>query len=384
MLLSAANAARRTETQVRMAQLARVADWGRLTDFLRAGRLLPTLGPRILEIGPGPAGGGFETALSGAREECRRQDALLQLIGERVMDSLAETGIRSTALKGPLLGERLYGEAARRLSSDIDLLVAPNRLADAVAVVRELGYGSPDDPVGSDNLPLLHFSLAHERDELPPVELHWRIHWYESRFASERLLAPSPASPNDWHPAPADELATLLLLYARDGFTGLRQATDIAAWWDRFGADLPPGAIEELARAYPELRPALAAAAALAGRWVGLPTGMVGAGRPGRRGRVAIRLSDPRPYASREQLFAEIGLVDGLLTPPGGLRAFFRRQLVPPRDVIRQHARKARSGGVTSTMGYGFRMLCRYGLATARLAGLPGAQRLRFGPGAEP
>jgi hypothetical protein len=87
-------------------------------------------------------------------------------------------------------------------------------------------------------LPLLHFVLVHERGELPPVELHWRVHWYERSFARERLLPPAVDPPGDWRPAPADELAALLLFYARDGFIDLRLASDLGAWWDVHGAEL--------------------------------------------------------------------------------------------------------------------------------------------------
>ena len=76
---------------------------------------------------------------------------------------LADAGIRCTPLKGPLLGEAIYGDPGRRLSSDIDLLVAPEQLQAAVEVVRGLGYGAPTDHVGADGLPLLHFVLVHER-----------------------------------------------------------------------------------------------------------------------------------------------------------------------------------------------------------------------------
>jgi hypothetical protein len=34
---------------------------------------------------------------------------------------------------------------------------------------------------------------------------------------------------------PVEQLAALLLFYARDGFLGLRFVADIAAWWDRHG-----------------------------------------------------------------------------------------------------------------------------------------------------
>ena len=47
---------------------------------------------------------------------------------------------------------------------------------EAVEVVRTLGYAVPTDHVEQGGLPLLHFVLAHERGELPPVELHWRVH----------------------------------------------------------------------------------------------------------------------------------------------------------------------------------------------------------------
>jgi hypothetical protein len=367
VLLSAATVAHRRAMRGRIeSRLARI-DWPLLTGMLRGQRLLPTLGPRILELADGSAPEEFGIAVAAAIDATRRQDALLQLISARTETVLADAGIRSTALKGPALGEALYGEAGRRLSSDIDLLVAPEHLERAVEVVRELGYARPTDYVDSRGLPLLHFALVHERDELPPVELHWRVHWYETRFARERLLAPDGAP--DWRPAPVDELAALLLFYARDGFTGLRQATDLGAWWDTFGAELTPAALGETARSYPALAPALAAALTAAERTVAFPAGKAirGGVALGARGRLAVRLAEPHAIDSQEQLFAEIGLIDGLLAPPRGLWAFVRRQVAPPAEVIREHVEKAHRGRATSTLGYSLRVLGRYALAMTRL-----------------
>lgn len=367
ILLSAATGERRREVSKPIGgDLARV-DWSLMAALLSGQRLLPTLGPRILELAGGAAPEEFGTAVTAAIEETRRQDALLQLISARTAAALADAGIRSTALKGPALGEALYGEAGRRLSSDIDLLVAAEHLPRAVEVVRGLGYARPTDYVYSGGLPLLHFALVHERDELPPVELHWRVHWYEARFSRERLLAPDGAP--DWRPEPVDELTALLLFYARDGFTGLRQATDLGAWWDAFGAELKPGALAETARSYPALAAALGAALAAAERTVGFPAGrVIGGNVPlGARGRLAVRLADSHPYASQAQLFAEIGLIDGLLAPPRGLWAFVRRQVAPPAEVIREHVEKAHRGRTTSTLGYSLRVLGRYVLAMTRL-----------------
>jgi hypothetical protein len=370
MSIGAGTAARRQSMRKQAQQLMAKADWGRLTQMLEDRRLLPTLGPQILELVDGGAPEGFSDGVAGAIETACRQDALLQLISARVSDALAEAGIRAAVLKGPLLGEAIYGEPGRRLSSDIDLLVAEEQLHQAVKVVRGLGYATPTDHVGDRGLPLLHFALVHERGELPPVEVHWRIHWYESQFARDRLLPPAGKSPvHGWRPAPLDELTALLLFYARDGFLGLRHAADLGAWWDTFGTELEPAALEASTRAYPALERALLAAVKAAETTVGLPSEqIVGPGsKLSTRGRIAARLADAHPHASNAQVYADMGLIDGLLAPPGGLRAFIRRQIAPPRDVIREDARKAPGERATSPLGHSVRVVGRFSWALARL-----------------
>jgi hypothetical protein len=365
--LSAATQARREAEGERLERLAGAVDWSALTQLLLGGRALTMLGPRILAIGGDQAGDEFKTALAAALERGRHQEVLLQLAGGLAMDALASAGIRSAALKGPLLGEAIYGEPGRRPSSDVDLLVPAEDLHRAVEVARELGYEGPIDRPMADGLPLLHFSLTHKSGELPPLELHWRIHWYERRFARERLLPPSPMSPSDWRPPPGDELAALLLYYARDGFTGLRQVSDLGAWWDRFGPEVSDGTLEQTSAIYPALASALTAALARAKSAVGLPRS------PGRRAlgsrqRIAVQLATREPvYRSKEQLFADIGLIDGLLTPPGGLTAFIRRQVVPPREVIRERAEKDGEASVASPLTYALSVLVRFSLALASL-----------------
>lgn len=376
-----ATRAQREDEHEYVASLLGKVDWHHLLEMLLRAHLLPTLGPRILAAARDSASDEFASAVADSVDEARRKDTLLHLTAERAVIALAEAGVPASPIKGPQLGEYLYGEPGRRLSSDVDLLVAPERLSEAVEVVRGLGYASPIDYTEDEGLPLLHFALPHATGELPPIELHWRIHWYETSFSRERLLRPSLRDGGDWRPAPVDELAALLLFYARDGFTGFRHATDLGAWWDRVGAELEDGALEETIVAYPALGQALATAAVVAEEVVGLPgRRIVGArARLSLRGRLAARLADPHPYASSQQLFAEIGLIDGLLTPIGDLRAFARRQIAPPREVIREHAEKAHDAPVKTRLGYSIRVLGRYGLTLARLLHLPPAMRARFG-----
>jgi hypothetical protein len=375
--LSAATRARRETEGERLEQLAATVDWSALTQLLLAGRVLTMLGPRILALGGARASDELQAALATALERGRHQEVLLQLAGGLAMDALAAAGIRSAALKGPLLGAAIYGEPGRRPSSDVDLLVPAENLHSAVEVARELGYEGPIDHPMADGLPTLHFSLTHKSGELPPLELHWRIHWYERRFARERLLPPSPESPNHWRPAPEDELAALLLYYARDGFTGLRQASDLGGWWDRFGTEVRNGALDETIAAYPELAAALTTAKARASSAIGLLASL-SRRELGPRQRIAVRLATREPvYRSREQLFAEIGLIDGLLTPPRGLAAFARRQIVPPREVICERAEKSGETPVASPLVYGLSVLARFGLVVASLLHRPQANPLR-------
>jgi hypothetical protein len=373
VLLSAGTAARRRAMGERADRLVADVEWSRLAETLRQRRLLTMLGPRIVELARGSVEDDFVAAVDLAVEAGRRHGAFLQLVSLRAITMLGDAGIRSVALKGPLMGEALYGDPGRRPSSDIDLLVSPEQLPAAVEVIRTLSYEAPSDHVYDCGLPLLHFVLAHERRELPPVELHWRVHWYERSFASERLLPAEVNALGDWRPAPVDELAALLLFYARDGFVDLRLATDLSAWWDVYGAALPAGALDELLNTYPALRRVIRVAAKVAERIVGLPSEQIIGKLPrlGLRGRVAVRLANPHPQSSPSQLYADIGLIDGLLSPPGGFRAFVRRNLLPPDEVLDQQARHGARRRARSPLGRGVGVLGRYGLTMTRLARTP-------------
>jgi len=379
ILLSTGTASQRRARTPQADALAEVVDWPRVAELLRSRRLLPLLGPRLADLAHRCGSDEFASAVTQAMDSGRRQGAFLQLIEAHVRSALEAASVACTSLKGPRLSEALYGELGRRPSSDIDLLVAQEQLHDAVEVVRALGYEAPLDHVDDDGLPLLHFALIHANGELPPVELHWRIHWYERSFARERLLAPTGKRGDEWRPAPIDELTAMLLLHARDGFINLRLATDIGAWWDTHGANLKVGALDAVIQAYPAFDQVLSVAVRVAERSVGLPAGQLTERRPhlGARGRIALQLADPYPRTNEAQLYADMSLIDGLLAPPGSFRAFVKRQVMPPQAVIRQHTPNVQGRRVSTTFGYGVRVLGRYGLAMARLLRVP--QTVRSG-----
>jgi hypothetical protein len=378
IMLSAGTATRRLQGAEQAAGLLSKVDWLSLEEALRHRKLLTVLGPRILELSEGrEEEAAFRVAVERAIEAARRHGGFLQLVALRAIAMLAEEGIRASALKGPTFAEAIYRDPGRRLSNDVDLLVPPDRLRAAVEVMRRLGYAAPTDHLRKDGLPLLHLQLVHEQGKLPPIELHWRVHWYERSFAEERLLPPTPDPSGAWRPAPADELAALLLFYARDGFVDLRLASDISAWWDVYGSELPPQALERPLEAHPALQRVIRGAARAAEKVVGLPLGRLlrMPGKPDFRERLAVRLVNPNPRSSRSQLYADMGLIDGLLAPPGGFKAFVRRQLLPPREVLDQQARHGSRQRARSRLTRGVGVLGRYGLRMVSLLRAPEALR---------
>lgn len=373
ILLSAGTVARRQTMRERARELMADIEWSQLAQTLRERTLLTALGPRIVEFAANGASEGFAAEVEEAVSLGRRHGVYLQLVSDQVMAMLADAGICVTTVKGPALAEAIYGDIGRRLSGDIDLLVAPEQLLAAVDVVRELGYSAPADHVERRGLPTLHFRLVHAQEALPTIELHWRVHWYEPRFARQRLLPPADGCATGWRPAPCDELAALLLFYARDGFVDLRLAADLSAWWDVFGHSLSPGALGGLLRSYPELGRVLRVAVRVADLLVGLPTRQIigDMPSPSLRECVAVRMADPHPRASSPQLFADIALIDGLLAPPGGFGAFVSRQILPPRDALGEYAALTRMGRANSRFGHAARVLSRFALAMIRLVRRP-------------
>ena len=361
---------RRTASRRLAEKLACAVDWDLLYATLLTRRLLPLLGRRITELAGGAVPQRFAQVTEEAISQTRRQGALLQLVSVDLMQALDRAGIPSLTLKGAFLAQAIYGDPGRRPAGDIDLLVAAGHLQAAVEVVRAVGYAAPTDDAGTDGLPLLHYALRHELGQLPPLELHWRVHWYERTFARDMLDRAIEDPHGARRPGPLDELVSLLLFYARDGFLNLRLATDLGAWWDIFGSGLQPGAFEDVLDRYPALARALLAAATVAERLVGVPTAqLLGSSRRlDTRARLATHLADPNPSANAAQLSADASLVDWLLTPQGGQRAFARRQLLAHGGMLHKRPRASCEQRGMLSIGHGTRVLCRYGLRVMRLA----------------
>lgn len=334
---------RRTDAP-RLADLARRCDPKRLLAVLGRQRLIELGIARLHEL----AADELATVVAGRIQErlraARWKSVQQEMLTHSIAGMLDEHRLASVPLKGAVLGRRLFGDPGLRESEDIDLLVGLDRLDEAVSLVRErFGYDAPHDARDTRGHPLLHYRLNHP-DGLPTVELHWRVHWYEERSAPA-MLARCVVEEGLRRLAPADELACLMLFYARDGFAGIRPLADLAAWWDATGERLKDGGIGAFAREFPELAPGLAVAGALAEALVGVPGPGLAVGSapwPARMTRAA-RLANWQLAGSKEQIYADAAMVDLLLSPSGQAWSVVRRQVVLPLDVVADRLVETRS-----------------------------------------
>jgi putative nucleotidyltransferase-like protein len=362
VLLAAGTCARRQANADRASGLLNRVAWDTVLAELAYQHLVPLLGGRIVEMAGAAAPWGFTGAVREQTHASREAGALLELMTLRIASALEAVGVTNVPLKGPLLARALHGDPAMRSSRDIDVLVARADLGRAADALAALGW-RPDRDAARN--PVLHLCLVHPGG-LPDVELHWRVHWYETEFGA-RALARSQAGAEGIRRLRAeDDLVALMLYQARDGFAGLRHPTDVAAWWDAHGSPSGPPVIEPILRAHPGLRRALTAAANLLERMVGVPAWRL-VDLPARRpwgSRGAIALANPFMHGEPHQITAEVSLVDGLLAPKGQRSAVFRRRVLP--HVSELPASSARRPLVLARANHTLRLLRRYALALAR------------------
>jgi len=292
--------------------------------------------------------------------------------------------VRVAVLKGPFLARELYGDPGARVSNDIDLLVAPGDFDRAVGALESLGYAGTDGTVWHDGLPLFEASLRHP-GEGPPVDLHWRLHWYERTF-SERALAEAGDDAADGvrRLGPRDTLVSLLLGYARDGFWGVRPLVDIAACWDKYGETLGPAGLQPVIDDDPQLGPCLRTAAHVASRLAGLPLGRLLPERPAlsRGEALACELAGWDERMTPTQFHASTALVDMLVAPPGGRGTAVARYYAPPLAVVSSRPSGTRVARAAARARYGARVALTYLPATVRL--LARAWRARLGSWSRP
>lgn len=110
----------------------------------------------------------------------------------KVMKTFKESNIRVFSLKGPALGNRIYGDSSLRMSHDLDILVEEENIHRAEEVLRGLGYLPIDFEKNltekQRNISIKqNHHLGYKNRENILVELHWRYSYEQQDVAFESI-----------------------------------------------------------------------------------------------------------------------------------------------------------------------------------------------------
>lgn len=201
---------------------------------IRRQRLAAVLAPDLPWLSADPALAPLVGGLRRLHQQDTRAALALQHLTLRVLALFAQAGLPVLVLKGIPLALQTTGNAAARGRGDLDLLVAPDQLPAAVALLQAHGFSRPYGkfPLSLDSfwgrysrwagyeLPLhrpgpagaewidLHWHLAPVRRPLPPFAELWRRraqlqlqgHTLPTLGLADSLLfAAVHAAKDDWH-----------------------------------------------------------------------------------------------------------------------------------------------------------------------------------------
>ncbi|MFE4570543.1 nucleotidyltransferase family protein [Paenibacillus chitinolyticus] len=101
------------------------------------------------------------------------QNLLLKTETDRLLRLFEETGLQVLLMKGIYFSERYYGGFGVRGTTDIDLLIQPENLSAAAAIVETLGFERFDESDASHHVVYTREGAA---GRLPiTVEIHWGL-----------------------------------------------------------------------------------------------------------------------------------------------------------------------------------------------------------------
>ena len=151
-------------------------DWQKLLSLAERHGLLAMLFRYLQEGGMPSMPREVEARLWTYTEQLQRKNRVMAEELQRLVTLLEDDGIPTVPFKGPALAEMVYGSLAWREFGDLDLLVPPNQLPRARALLAERGYQplfpvSPAIDAALSTSPR-HYHLAVKRELM--VELHWK------------------------------------------------------------------------------------------------------------------------------------------------------------------------------------------------------------------
>ncbi len=269
-----------------------------------------------------------------------------ETVTARVATALREGGVRSIALKGPLLVRWLYGDVDARTSADVDLLVAEEQLGVAESVLVEMGFVADVVRISRADRPLQ--SRAWRSPALSfPVDLHstlvglrvkpntvWRV------LSHQTVLVPLAGTEVEVLNSPARALCVALHA-AQHGHRAPQPLADLAHALETLSFDLWVAAAAIASQL--EATPAFTQGLRLHPFGVSIIAGLELDAAPDVEALIRARDLEPTSLG-----FHWLHKTPGI----AGKTALVARKLFPPPAWMRSHSRLARRGPAGLVLAY--------------------------------
>ncbi len=220
-------------------------DWKSVLALAKPHGLMPLLYRHLGSLGEGviPKSVSAELWARYAWNSCRNQ-ALAKALKE-ICDALDAAGIPAVPYKGPALAADVYADLGLREFGDLDLLVSPAHVQEAVEVLNACGYHSEyrlhpaSEAAQLHSRAQYHLALEHECNAVV-VELHWKTDVdFPVEHANDAVWWSSlPSTPfeggriRSFRP---EELLLIMLLHgAKHGWCSLGWLVDVGEFVRRY------------------------------------------------------------------------------------------------------------------------------------------------------
>jgi hypothetical protein len=175
-----------SEVQARVLQLlATPLQWPAILERACSHQVYPLLYRNLRDLGFRGVPETVQAELKGLFLANALRNQLLSEELARLFKILDEAGIRVVPLKGVALAQSLYGDVATRVCADIDILVPPASVAQAIDLILASGYRTESNDPYFSKLVLRHGRHFHATREDPGisivVELHWTLVQHSSK-----------------------------------------------------------------------------------------------------------------------------------------------------------------------------------------------------------
>ena len=180
------------EVQTRILQfLAAPLQWPLILERARTQQVYPLVYRNLRDLGFPGVPETAQTELKGLFLTNALRNQLLAEELARLLNLLGEAGIRVVPLKGVALAQALYGDTAARVSVDLDILIPPANVGQAIDLILASGYrAESSDPYFSQ--PLLRHGRHYDAvREAPGISFLLEVHWILVQHSSQDVAAVS-------------------------------------------------------------------------------------------------------------------------------------------------------------------------------------------------